>query len=178
MEMEIQIQIETIALEDTIANPTQHGYFNPNGHQGSVLDVQTFLFTEKYLELNREKLPSGVLLKTSENRDPNEPLLLAEFDQYPHVDTAYILNKKKHQARLIAADGFQLQFSTNQPIFQVYIGGEVAFQGKEGQAYHRYSGICLEQQAEPDAPNHSNFSDIYLSKGHSKINSLTIQFEQ
>jgi aldose 1-epimerase len=178
MEMEIQIQIETIALEDTIANPTQHGYFNPNGHQGSVLDVQTFLFTEKYLELNREKLPSGVLLKTSKNRDPNEPLLLAEFDQYPHVDTAYILNKKKHQARLIAADGFQLQFSTNQPIFQVYIGGEVAFQGKEGQAYHRYSGICLEQQAEPDAPNHSNFSDIYLSKGQSKINLLTIQFEQ
>ena len=90
----------------------------------------------------------------------------------------YILNKKKHQAQLIAADGFQLQFSTNQPIFQVYIGGEVAFQGKEGQAYHRYSGICLEQQAEPDAPNHSNFSDIYLSKGQSKINLLTIQFEQ
>jgi aldose 1-epimerase len=177
-ETELTIQIESVGIEDTIANPTQHGYFNPNGHQGSVLDVQTFLFTEKYLELNREKLPSGVLLKTSENRDPNEPLLLAEFDQYPHVDTAFILNKKKHQARLIAADGFQLQFSTNQPIFQVYIGGEVAFQGKECQVYHQHSGICLEQQAEPDAPNHPNFSDIYLSKGHSKINSLTIQFEQ
>jgi aldose 1-epimerase len=80
MEMEIQIQIETIALEDTIANPTQHGYFNPNGHQGSVLDAQTIVFAEEYLELNREKLPSGVLLKTSENRDPNEPLLLSEFD--------------------------------------------------------------------------------------------------
>jgi len=63
-------------------------------------------------------------------------------------------------------------------IAQGFLGGEVAFQGKEGQAYHRYSGICLEQQAEPDAPNHSNFSDIYLSKGQSKINLLTIQFEQ
>ena len=178
MEMEIQIQIETIALEDTIANPTQHGYFNPNGHQGSVLDAQTIVFTEEYLELNREKLPSGVLLKTSENSDPNEPLLLSEFDHYPYVDTAFVLNKKKQQARLIAADGFQLQFSTNQPVFQVYIGGEVAFQGKEGQLYHRYSGICLEQQAEPDAPNQENFSDIYLSKGQAKINSLTIQFKQ
>jgi len=178
MEMEIQIQIETMALEDTIANPTQHGYFNPNGHQGSVLDAKTFVFTEKYLELNREKLPSGVLLKTSENRAPQEPLLLSEFDHYPHLDTAFVLNKKQRQARLIAADGFQLQFSTNQPIFQVYIGGEVTFQGKEGQVYHQYSGICLEHQAEPDAPHHPNFSDIYLSKGQSKINSLTIQFEQ
>jgi aldose 1-epimerase len=140
--------------------------------------VQTFLFTEKYLELNREKLPSGVLLKTSENRDPNEPLLLAEFDQYPHVDTAFILNKKKHQARLIAADGFQLQFLTNQPIFQVYIGGQTPFEGKEKTVYHAHSGICLEQQAEPDAPHHPNFSDIYLSKGQAKINSLTIQFKQ
>jgi galactose mutarotase-like enzyme len=36
----------------------------------------------------------------------------------------------------------------------------------------------LEQQAEPDAPNHEHFSDIYLNKGQAKINSLTIQFEQ
>jgi aldose 1-epimerase len=175
---ELDIQIESIAIEDTIVNPTQHGYFNPNGHQGSVLDTQTFVFTEKYLELNREKLPSGVLLKTSENRDPNEPLLLSEFEHYPHLDTAFVLNKKQRQARLIAADGFQLQFSTNQPIFQVYIGGQTPFEGKEKTVYRAHSGICLEQQAEPDAPHHPNFNDIYLSKGHSKINSLTIQFEQ
>jgi aldose 1-epimerase len=175
---ELDIQIESIAIEDTIANPTQHGYFNPNGHQGSVLDAQTFVFTEKYLELNREKLPSGVLLKTSENGAPQEPLLLSEFDHYPHLDTAFVLNKKQRQARLIAADGFQLQFSTNQPIFQVYIGGQVPFEGKKQAVYHAHSGICLEQQAEPDAPHHPNFSDIYLKKGQSKINSLTIQFEQ
>jgi galactose mutarotase-like enzyme len=89
-----------------------------------------------------------------------------------------VLNKKQRQARLIAADGFQLQFSTNQPIFQVYIGGQTPFEGKEKTVYRAHSGICLEQQAEPDAPHHPNFNDIYLSKGHSKINSLTIQFEQ
>lgn len=177
-ETELDIQIESIAIEDTIMNPTQHGYFNPNGHQGNVLDVQAFIFTDKYLALNQEKLPSGVLLKTSENRDPNKPLLLSEFDHYPQLDTAFVLNKKPRQAQLVAADGLQLTFSTNQPVFQVYIGGEVAFQGKEGQVYHRHSGICLEQQAEPDAPHHPNFSDIYLKKGQSKINSLTIQFEQ
>lgn len=175
---ELDIQIESIAIEDTIVNPTQHGYFNPNGHQGNVLDAQAFIFTDKYLALNQVKLPTGEIQKIDNHFAMNEPLSLSDFHQYPQLDTAFVLNKKQRQARLIAADGFQLQFSTSQPIFQVYIGGEVAFQGKEGQSYHRYSGICLEQQAEPDAPHHPNFSDIYLKKGQSKINSLTIQFEQ
>ena len=79
---------------------------------------------------------------------------------------------------MIAQDGFRLKFSTNQPIFQVYIGGEVDLTGKDGLRYHRYSGICLEQQAEPDAPNQENFSDIYLKKGREKTNLLRINFEQ
>jgi galactose mutarotase-like enzyme len=36
----------------------------------------------------------------------------------------------------------------------------------------------LEQQAEPDAPNQENFSDIYLKKGQEKTNLLLINFEQ
>jgi aldose 1-epimerase len=175
---ELEICIESEALEDTISNPTQHGYFNPNGHQGSVLDAQAFIFADMYLELNQKKLPSGVLLKTSENRNPNERLLLSDFHCYPHLDTAFVLNKKQHQAQLVATDGFQLLFSTNQPIFQVYIGGQTPIKGKENTQYHAFSGICLEQQAEPDAPNHRDFSNIYLAKDQKKVNLLTIHFEQ
>lgn len=177
-ETELAIQIESTAIEDTIANPTQHGYFNPNGHLGNVLDAQAFIYTDHYLALNQEKLPSGQIQSTSQKADLKEPLLLSNFHQYPHLDTAFLLTNEHRQAQLVAADGLKLTFSTNQPVFQVYIGGEVAFQGKEGQVYHQHSGICLEQQAEPDAPHHPNFSDIYLSKGHSKINLLTIQFDQ
>jgi aldose 1-epimerase len=79
---------------------------------------------------------------------------------------------------LKAQDGFRLKFSTNQPVFQVYIGGEVVLTGKDGLRYHCFSGICLEQQAEPDAPNQENFSDIYLEKGCEKTNLLTIHFDQ
>ncbi len=175
---ELDIQIESIAIEDTIANPTQHGYFNPNGHQGNVLDTQAFIYADHYLALNQEKLPSGEIKKIAQHEGLNKPLLLSEFHQYPQLDTAFILTKDAQQAQLVAADGLQLTFTTNQPIFQVYIGGQVAFEGKKQAVYHAHSGICLEQQAEPDAPHHPNFSDIYLSKGHSKINSLTIQFEQ
>jgi aldose 1-epimerase len=175
----LEIEIKSRALEDTIANPTQHGYFNPNGHQGSILDAQSFVCAEGYLELNQKKIPSGEIQRIAQNEDPKEPLLLSDFHQYPQLDIAFVLNKEQQQqARLIAADGFQLTFSTNQSFLQVYIGGKVDFQGKEGQDYHRYSGICLEQQAEPDAPNHKHFSDIYLFKDQMKVNSLKIRFEQ
>jgi len=131
------------------------------------------------LELNQKKIPSGEIQRIAQNEDPKEPLLLSDFHQYPQLDIAFVLNKEQQQqARLIAADGFQLTFSTNQSFLQVYIGGEVDFKGKEGQDYHCYSGICLEQQAEPDAPNHKHFSDIYLFKDQMKVNSLKIRFEQ
>lgn len=89
-----------------------------------------------------------------------------------------MLNAHRDQALLIAEDGFKLHVDTNQPVIQVYVGGAVDFPGKSGLSYHQYSGICLEQQAEPDAPNQPNFSDIYLLKGQKKTNSIQISFEQ
>ena len=177
-ETALEIAIKSTALEDTIVNPTQHCYFNPNGHHGSILDAQAFIFAEGYLELNQEKLPTGRIQSLQDSKVIDLPLSLADFQLYQQLDTAFVLNKDKQQARLLATDGFQLTFSTNQPLLQVYIGGEVDFCGKEGRRYHRYSGICLEQQAEPDAPNQENFSDIYLKKGQEKTNLLLINFEQ
>lgn len=177
-EYELTIQIKCLALENTIANPTQHVYFNPGGHQASVLDSETWLHSPGYLALNQEKLPTGETIRLSQVKAINKSFQLATLPFYPAIDNAFVLNQAEHQAELIAQDGFRLKFSTNQPIFQVYIGGEVATPGKNGLRYHRYSGICLEQQAEPDAPNHENFSDIYLQKGHVKTNLLRINFEQ
>lgn len=175
---ELDIQIKCIALEDTIANPTQHAYFNPGGHQASILDIEAWLHTQGYLALNTEKLPTGETIQLSNKKDVKESFNLSTLPFYPAIDNAFVLDQAEHQAELIAKDGFRLKFSTNQPVLQVYIGGEVALSGKDGLCYHRYSGICLEQQAEPDAPNQENFSDIYLQKGREKTNLLQINFEQ
>ena len=174
----LEIKIESRAIENTIANPTQHGYFNPNGHQGSILDSQVLLSAQAYLELNEEKLPSGVINSIPQKEDATNRILLSDFHLYPQLDTAFVMNKEQQQVRLEAADGFQLTFLTNQPVFQVYIGGQTPLKGKGQITYHAFSGICLEQQAEPDAPNHKHFSDIYLPKDQTKVNSLQIQFEQ
>jgi aldose 1-epimerase len=97
---------------------------------------------------------------------------------YSTLDHAFLLKGQDEQAILQAKDGFQLKFTTNQPVFQIYVGGQTTALGKHDETYHRYSGICLEQQAEPDAPHHENFSDIYLSKGEIRNNTLSINFQQ
>jgi aldose 1-epimerase len=177
-EFELDIQIKCIALENTIANPTQHAYFNPGGHQASILESEVYLNASRYIELNEAKLPTGETIQLTHIDDFKEYFSLSTLPFYPAIDTAFVLDQAEHQAELIAQDGFRLKFSTNQPVFQVYIGGEVDLNGKNGLRYHRYSGICLEQQAEPDAPNQENFSDIYLKKGCEKTNLLQINFEQ
>jgi aldose 1-epimerase len=177
-EFELTIQIKCLALENTVANPTQHAYFNPGGHQESVLDSETWLFSQGYLALNKEKLPTGETIQLSHKKDAKESFNLSTLPFYPAIDNAFVLDQAEHQAELIAQDGFRLKFSTNQPVFQVYIGGEVVLTGKDGLRYHCFSGICLEQQSEPDAPNQENFSDIYLEKGCEKTNLLTIHFDQ
>lgn len=171
----LEIEIKSRAIENTISNPTQHCYFNPNGHQGSILDCDALLSSNEYLELNPSKLPTGKRVAVGRK---NKEVKLALRPYYQGLDNAFLLNASKDQAQLIAQDGFRLSFSTNQPVFQVYVGGQTPFEGKEHINYHAFSGICLEQQAEPNAPNQANFSDIYLSKDQTKVNLLKIQFEQ
>lgn len=171
------IDIKSFALEDTIANPTQHSYFNPNGHQGSILDSDISVESNTYLELDHDKLPTGKLVRCSELPD-QKGIKINQLTDFPKIDHAFLLNEAKQQVLLRAPDGFRLSFQTNQPHMQVYIGGESLVRGKENVAYHSHSGICLEQQAEPNAPNQENFSDIYMTKGEMKTNSISINFEQ
>lgn len=65
-ETALEIVIKSSALEDTIANPTQHSYFNPVGHQASILDCEISIASEAYLELNQHKIPTGKLIRCSD----------------------------------------------------------------------------------------------------------------
>jgi len=171
------IDITSLALEDTVANPTQHSYFNPSGHNGSILNSEIKMEANSFLELDQNKIPTGKSISTP-GLSQNQSIHLNQLAFFPEIDHAFRLKNTKPQVILRAPDGFQLSFQTNQRYMQVYIGGESLVQGKENVAYHNHSGICLEQQAEPNAPNQENFSYIYMTKDQMKTNSISINFEQ
>lgn len=170
-EAQLEIKIESFAHEDTLSNPTQHSYFNPGGHQKSMLDCTALIDASGVLALNSDKTPTGEILNTQDS-----PVAL--HSKFEGLDKAFRVAKSENQATLRSNDGFELNFSTNQPFIQIYIGGESELMGKNNMRYGAYSGICLEQQRAPDAPNHTIFCDIYIPKGQSRTNTLIVDFNQ
>ncbi|HET6854063.1 MAG TPA: hypothetical protein VFH46_17290, partial [Pyrinomonadaceae bacterium] len=71
--------------------------------------------------------------------------------------------------------GRVLEMLTTQPGMQFYSGNflDGTFGGKRGFAYERYTGLCLEPQHFPDAPNHPNFPSTVLRPGE-EYNQTTI----
>jgi aldose 1-epimerase len=57
-----------------------------------------------------------------------------------------------------------LEILTTEPGMQFYSGNflDGSFTGKNGVAYEKYAGLCLEPQYFPDAPNHPNFPSTTL----------------
>ncbi|WP_313020892.1 aldose epimerase family protein, partial [Macrococcoides bohemicum] len=51
----------------TVFNPTNHSYFNLNGHDsGDVLDHNLWLNSDKYSELNGESIPTGKQIEATD----------------------------------------------------------------------------------------------------------------
>jgi aldose 1-epimerase len=63
--------------------------------------------------------------------------------------------------------GRVLKILTTEPGMQFYSGNflDGSFTGKGGVVYHKYTGLCLEPQHFPDAPNHANFPNTVLRPG-------------
>ena len=87
-------------------------------------------------------------------------------------DHNFVLNNwdgsLRSAARLYdAVTGRVLEILTTEPGMQFYSGNflDGSFSGKNGFVYEKYTGLCLEPQHFPDAPNHPNFPSTVLRAG-------------
>ena len=143
----------------TVFNPTNHSYFNLNGHDsGDVLDHNLWLNSDKYSELNDESIPTGKQIEaTDTNMDFTELRKISE-DKTDEYDDNFILNSIDiHQkaATLIGdVTGIQMDVYTNSPCIQLYTGNGLGdVHGKNGTVYNKHAGVCLETQFEPNSIN-------------------------
>jgi aldose 1-epimerase len=74
--------------------------------------------------------------------------------------------------------GRVLEILTDQPGMQFYSGNflDGSFIGKNGVAYVKYAGLCLEPQHFPDAPNHPTFRSTVLRPGEEYRHSTILRF--
>lgn len=147
-------------------NLTQHSYFDLTGRQGGAKQHQLRIASTEALE-TVGMIPTGRRVPV-----PPGPLAL------PHgMDQTFILESERNA--ILEVPDLRMTAATNQPCFHVFVGGPNGSDllGKHGQPYRRGTGICLENQGYPDAPNHPDFQTTLLESGQAYINWISLTFE-
>jgi len=179
------MKIEYSAQTDkaTIVNLTNHAYFNLNGDMNkNVLDHSICMNAERSVECDDELIPTGKIISIKDTPldftdsqsigsriDQSFPGQLFREKGYA---VSYVLNQSREVLPLAATvtekeNGRIMQVYTDQPCLQFYSGWlfDGTDVGKGGQRYFSSSGLALEAQGFPDAPNHAQFPSIVLLPG-------------
>ena len=181
-ENELRIVYGGVCDQTTIANMTNHSYFNLAGEgSGSAMDQYLTIHAEQYTPVGEGSIPLGEnaavegtpmdFRKAHKIGDEIE----ADFEQlritggYDHnyVTDGY----NKASIREIAEvwsekTGIQMNELTDCPCVQFYAANFVDQEhGKNGHVYNKREAFCLETQVEPNAVNVENFHSPILEAG-------------
>ncbi|NOW94221.1 aldose epimerase family protein [Mucilaginibacter sp. SG564] len=169
--------------QSTLINLTQHAYFNLAGHDaGSILDHQLMLPLTDYLPVNAMQVPEGTLTPVSGTPfDFTEPTAIgkrinednAQLVLSRGYDHSWVVKKQDSDELKLAATVFEsgskrtLNVFTTEPAIHIYTGNflDETIIGKQNSSYPFRSGLCLETQHYPDAPNKHHFPSTQLNPG-------------
>lgn len=185
----IKITYSGISDKKTIANMTNHSYFNLNGHSsGTAMNHSLNINASKYAPVNSNLIPIGNLENVK-----NTPMDFTDFyvigdrindnfEQFNFTkgyDHGYVIDKKPHSLDKIATligdiSNIKMEVYSDCLGVQFYAGNyidSIPQIGKDNVCYSNRSGICLETGFLPDAINQPNFESPILNPGieyHSK----------
>ncbi len=170
----LMIQYTLTTDAPTVANITNHSYFNLNGHaSGSVLG-RVCLWLHRPIWKRSVPSPPGArsLLRAGTPMDFTEEKTIGRdinadypaLKQCSGYDHCYVIADSglRHTAWLTGPEtGIRMETLTTQPGVQLYTSNflKSATACKDGASYGQYSAVCLETQDFPDAPNHPDFPD-------------------
>lgn len=178
----LEINYKMVCDQDTIANFTNHAYFNMDGHDaGSVLDQLVWINADQFTPADAGSIPTGELrdvegtpMDFREGRRIGDDID-ADFDQLQMAggyDHNWCLNDCDGDVRLVARilsekSGIAMEVYTDLEGMQFYTGNFLngACAGKGGAAYLKRYGCCFETQHYPDAVNKPQFPTPILKAG-------------
>ena len=180
--------------EPTVANFTNHAYFNLNGHNsGSILGHTLKLFSSAYTPVHdNQAIPTGEIAPVEgtvfDFREPKtigqdigaDEIQLKYVNGYDHNFVVDGLAGALRPAACAVGDvsGIRMEVYTDLPGIQLYAGNfiDVDSVGKEGAVYNPRHGFCLETQFFPDAINQPNFIKPVIEPGESFITKTIYKF--
>jgi aldose 1-epimerase len=181
---ELTIRYEAETDKATPVNLTHHSYFNLAGQgNGDILGHELTLFAPSYAPVDEGLIPTGLIAAVAGTPfDFMKPETIgARIAQVPGgYDHNFVLGSGGGKLAPAAtvyepAGGRVLDILTTEPGIQFYAGNflDGTIVGKDGKAYPKHAGFCLETQHFPDSPNRPEFPTTILRPG-TKYESLTV----
>lgn len=167
---------------DTIANFTNHSYFNLAGHDsGDILKQEVWINARYYTPADEDSIPTGELapvVGTPMDFTDMKPIgrdIGKEFKALSlgrGYDHNWVLDHRKGELALAAkamdpASGRMMEVYTDLPGVQFYTANFLTDEmpGKGGTHYDRRHGFCFETQYYPDAVHKPSFPSPILKAG-------------
>ena len=176
---ELRIHYQGICDEPTVANMTNHSYFNLAGHASGTIDNQILqINSEFYTPNDSECMPTGEVLSVMgtpfDFRAP-KPIgqdINADFEQiemFGGYDHNFAISGRGYRLCAIAKcleNGITMEVYTDKPGVQLYTSNGLP-EGiyKEGAKYSTHQAFCLETQYFPNGMKNSHFIAPILKVG-------------
>ena len=178
----LQISYHMVSDADTIANFTNHSYFNLDGHDsGYAMNQRVWIDADTFTMADAVSIPTGEIvpvkgtpmdfteMKTIEQDIHQDYEALVLGQGYDHN---WILNSTSGEVTLCAAaesekTGIRMEVYTDLPGIQFYTGNFLGEgpAGKNGAVYGRRHAYCFETQYYPDSVNKPEFPSPLLKEG-------------
>jgi len=175
----LRIQYEYASDRSTVANLTNHAYFNLAGEGSGTISEHTLSIAARaFLPVDESFLPTGEIApvtntafdfrRTAEigehlRRNDNQLQINRGFNH-----TFVLADHDGPAAELCCpATGRKMAVHTSEPGIHLYTAGflDGSILGSSGKTYCREAGVCLETQRFPDSPHHPQFPSTYLAVG-------------
>lgn len=177
----LKLDYHMVSDKDTVANFTNHAYFNLAGHDsGNAMNQKVWIDADAFTVTDRDSIPTGGLAPvkgTPMDFTQMKPVardIEADYEQLKWAggfDHNWALNHPVGEVSLCAkaadeASGRVMEVYTDLPGVQFYTANSMATDmGKGRTAYHKRDGYCFETQYFPDSVNKPEFASAFLKAG-------------
>ncbi len=173
----LHIDYKIFAHSDSVANLTEHSYFNLNGDGSLNSDHYIQANVNAYLEQDSDLCPNGNLPSISQFRENIRNPTLLESLLPEGIDTTFVIDKGDslaHAGSIESGDYLvKLEVWTDAPCIHIYSGAMLPILNEpDGLSLRPFRGVCMECQGYTDAVHHPNFQSTLIKAGETQSRNI------